>query len=445
MTYDEAIPFWFGRVNYEQKTPQADDLKLDRMRALLARLGNPHERLRILHVAGSKGKGSTSAMLAAMLQAAGHRTGLFTSPHLMAVEERIQVDRQPIARAELAALMAEIRDASAGTLERELTFFEIDTALGFLHFVRRRVAIAVVEVGLGGRFDSTNVCRPMAALITSISLDHTQVLGDTAEAIAREKAGIIKPGQPTVSGARADGPRRVIVATCSERSSPLRQLGVDFRYEYEPALVSESEDRGAVVHVHTWRRAWPGLQLGLIGEHQARNAALAIATVDLLGELGLSVGEVAVREGLATVRWPARLEVLGRRPVVVLDCAHNVASAQVLVQALTSSFPLPNGGRRLLVFAASRDKDLSGMLQVLTPYFDRIVLTRFRESPRAAPPEQLATCVPGDKLLAVVANATDAWRLARAEAGERDLICVAGSVFLAGELRPQLLQSDAVL
>ncbi len=306
MTYEEAIQFWFGRVNYEQKTPQPDDLKLQHMRSLLARLGDPQDRLRILHVAGSKGKGSTSAMLAAMLQAAGYRTGLFTSPHLVAVEERMQVDRQPIARAELAALMAEMREASrVGGLERELTFFEVGTALGFLHFVRRRVDVAIVEVGLGGRFDSTNVCRPLAALITSISLDHTQVLGDTPEQIAREKAGIIKPGRPTVSGVRAAGPRGVIAETCRRRGSPLRQIDSDFRYTYEPALIGEQDERGSVAHVQTWRRAWPDLHLGLIGEHQARNAALAVAAIELLGELGLPVPEAAVRTGLATVRWPA--------------------------------------------------------------------------------------------------------------------------------------------
>src|SRR5260221_6630115 len=236
MTYAEAIQFWFGRVNYEQKTPQADDLKLQHMRTLLHRLGDPQDRLRIVHVAGSKGKGSTSAMLDAILQAAGYRIGLFTSPHLAAVEERVQVDRQPIPRAELAVLMDEIRHAAAADgLERELTFFEIGTALGFLHFVRRRTEVAIVEVGLGGRFDSTNVCRPLASIVTSISLDHTQVLGDTPVQIAREKAGIIKSGRPVVSGVRGEGPRQVIAQTCRSRGAPLRQLDVDFSCDYGPA------------------------------------------------------------------------------------------------------------------------------------------------------------------------------------------------------------------
>jgi dihydrofolate synthase/folylpolyglutamate synthase len=436
MTYAEAIQFWFGRVNFEQKTPLADDLRLDRMRSLLDRLGNPHNRLRVLHVAGSKGKGSTAAMLAAMLEAAGYRTGLFTSPHLVAVEERIQVSRQPISSAELAALMTDIR-AAAGELERSLTFFEIGTALGFLHFVRRRVDFAVVEVGLGGRFDSTNVCRPLAAIITTISLDHTQVLGDTAELIAREKAGIIKPGRPTISGVRGDGPRRVIAAACRRRGSPLRQIDVDFGYRYAPALVEEVHERGAAADIHTWRRKLPIVQLGLIGEHQAHNAAVAVAAVEVLGELGVPIDERAVRQGLADVDWPARLEVLGRRPFAVLDCAHNVASAQALVGALAASFSLPEGARRLLVFAGSRDKDLAGMLRVLAPCFDRLYLTRFRDSPRVTPPEELVQLLPEDRraTATVVENAAEAWRRARREAGAHDLICVTGSVFLAGELR----------
>ncbi|MBI3821775.1 MAG: bifunctional folylpolyglutamate synthase/dihydrofolate synthase, partial [Planctomycetes bacterium] len=237
MTYAEAMQFWFGRVNFEQRSPQVGDFKLERMRHLLERLGNPHQRLRIVHIAGSKGKGSTSAMLAAILQGAGHRVGLFTSPHLIAVEERIQVDRAPIAPHELAAHLSEIRAATTPAFAQDLTFFEIGTALGFLHFVRRRVDFAVVEVGLGGRFDSTNVCDPLLAIITSISFDHTQILGDTLGKIAFEKAGIVKPGRPTVSGVRDPEARQVIEAVCRERGAPLRQMDVDFRCVHEPALI----------------------------------------------------------------------------------------------------------------------------------------------------------------------------------------------------------------
>ena len=438
MTYEEAIRFWFGRVNYEQRIPLADDLKLDRIRTLLTRLGNPQDRFPIVHVAGSKGKGSTSAMLASILQAAGYRTGLFTSPHLVAVEERVQIHRRPIPPGELADRMGEICAACTGTdLEQTLTFFEIATALGFQHFAFHGVDVGIVEVGLGGRFDSTNVCWPLVSVITSISLDHTQVLGGTPELIAREKAGIIKPGRPVISGVRDGGPRAVIAEIACERDAPIRQIGLDFDLRHEPAMIDDDEPRAAIAHVHTWRSDWPGVRLGLVGAHQAHNAAVAITAAELLREAGIAVSEAAVREGLAGVIWPARLEVLRRRPLAVLDCAHNVASAQALVQALNESFRRSPGSRRSLVFAGSRDKDLAGMLAVLAPQFDRIILTRFHGSSRATPPDELVPLLPAKKrsAAAVVPEAADAWRQSMQEAGANDLVCVTGSVFLAGELR----------
>ncbi|MCI0377513.1 MAG: bifunctional folylpolyglutamate synthase/dihydrofolate synthase [Gemmataceae bacterium] len=453
MTYEQALQFWFGRVNFEVKSPKASDLKLDRMRALLARLGDPHERLRIVHVAGSKGKGSTSAMLAAILRQAGFRTGLFTSPHLVHVEERVQVDGDSIARTELAARMDQIaRAARSGDdpLEPTLTFFEIATALGFLHFVDHQVDMAVLEVGLGGRFDSTNVCRPLCAVLTSISFDHTQQLGETLVKIAGEKAGIIKTGVPALSGVRAPEARAVIEETCRLRQAPLRELERDFTFRYHPARINGAPHSASKVRVQTWRGDWPEMQLGLIGEHQARNAAVATATVEVLREQGLTISTEAVAAGLAGVQWPARLEIVGRRPLVVLDCAHNVASAEALVRALATSFPLRPGGKRHLVFAGNKDKDLAGMLDVLTPHFQHVVLTRFTNNPRSVPPEELAALQtpltsartsPRDegKKTTVCANVTDAWHFVRGLARADDLICITGSVFLAGEIRPLLV------
>ncbi len=440
MTCSEASRFWFGRVNYEQKSPQFGDFKLERMRQLLELLGNPHRRLRIVHVAGSKGKGSTSALLASILHEAGYRVGLFTSPHLVTVEERIQVERVPIGPAELAALMDDIRAAAPPELERELTFFEIGTALGFLHFVRRRVDLAILEVGLGGRFDSTNVCAPMLSIITSISFDHTQILGDTLGKIAFEKAGIIKPGRATISGVRHPEARGVIERICRERGSALTQIDADFRCEHEPALIEAERERWPRVRVTTPSRAWPTFDLGLIGAHQASNAAVALAAVEELIAQGVPIGDQAVADGLARVHWPARLEIMGRRPLVLLDCAHNVASAIALAEALEQSFPLPADGRRLLIFAGNQDKDLAGMLSVLAPRFERIILTSFRNSQRCAAPEQLAAWVPAARrgVSVTCPSSAQAWQLARQEAKPSDLICVTGSVFLAGELRPLL-------
>jgi dihydrofolate synthase/folylpolyglutamate synthase len=462
------MDFWFGCINYEQRVPQPADLKLDRMRALLACLGNPQHRLRILHVAGSKGKGSTAAMLAALLREAGYRTGLFTSPHLCRVEERIQVDDQPISCGELTALLDDIshvtgwpRDETPGkatspshhltTLPPHSpatpTFFEVATAASFLHFVRRRVEVAVIEVGLGGRFDSTNVCLPEVALITSISFDHTRQLGNRLASIAMEKAGIIKPGRPAVSGATAVEAREVISTICLQRRAPLAQLGVDFHYRYEPGQLppeanTPSLGRRPRVEVMTKRRVWPVMELGLLGEHQAANAAVAIACIEQLRAAGWRIPDAAVAAGLANVHWPARLEVLNHRPLVVLDCAHNVASAEALAQTLQVSFP---PARRLLVFACSNDKDVAGIFRSLAPHFQHAFLTRYGNNTRSVPPEELAGFWQrsADVPYTVCPNATEAWQAARNLAGPADLICVTGSVFLAGELRPVILGSPS--
>jgi dihydrofolate synthase / folylpolyglutamate synthase len=437
--FEDALAFWYGRVNYEQRTPQPDDLKLDRMKALLARLGNPEKRLRLVHVAGSKGKGSTSALLASVLSRAGYRTGLFTSPHLCSVEERLQVDGQPVNREELTALLQDVRAATeAGPVPLDTTFFEIATAAGFLHFQRRRVDAAVIEVGLGGRFDSTNVCRPLVSVITSISHDHTQLLGNTLGKIAFEKAGIVKAGVPVVSGATAPEAREVIEAICRRRRAPLRQLGVDFSYHHEPGEVTATTLRRPRVRVGTARRAWPEMEVNLLGDHQAANAALAVACVERLADLGWRLPDAAVGEGLASVSWPARLEVLSRRPLVVLDCAHNLASARALVETLTTSFP--DHPRRRLVFASSSDKDVAGILAELAPHFAHVHLTRYAQSARGVPPERLAELLPAGTPCSEHPTPAEAWRAAQAAAAPEDLVCVTGSVFLAGELRPLLVE-----
>jgi dihydrofolate synthase/folylpolyglutamate synthase len=437
LNYEQALAFWYGRINYEHRNPKPEDLKLDRMEALLALLGNPERALRIVHVAGSKGKGSTSAMLAAVLGRAGYRTGLFTSPHLSHVEERIQVDGAPVSGEELAALVNDLRPAVLRLQEHPgggVTFFEMATALGFLHFVRRRVEVAVVEVGLGGRFDSTNVCRPLLSIITSISHDHTQQLGNTLDLIAMEKAGIVKPGRPVLSGARAPAARRVIECICEERHAPLREIEREFDYRYEPGRVTAVGDELPRVRVRTDGREWPWLRLGLLGEHQAANAALAVAAVEELVRLGLHVGDAAVAEGLANVHWPARMEVVGRRPLVILDCAHNVASARALAETLRS---FPGVARHHLVFAASADKDVAGMLKILGAHFDRAYLTRYSQATRSLAVDELAELWRSatGKPCTAYQSPEEAWRAARATAAAEDLICVTGSVFLAGELR----------
>lgn len=443
---DERSPeeaFWYSLIDYERKQPAVGDLKLDRMRALLRRLGNPHRNLRIVHIAGSKGKGSTAAMLAAVFREAGFRTGLFTSPHLCGVRERFQVDGQPIRLEELRAALRDVQEAAGRPGLTGITFFEVATAVGFLHFRRRRCEAVVLEVGLGGRFDSTNVCTPAVSVITSISFDHTELLGKSLAKIAGEKAGIVKHGRPCVSGATAPEARAVIERVCHERGVPLRQLDVDFRYRYEPGYVSGVETRPPHVELTTATRRWPALTLNLLGEHQAANAAVVVAILEVLREQGWHLPDAAVAAGLARVTWPARMEVVGCRPAVVLDCAHNVASAKAVVDTLASSFP---AGRRFLIFAGSGDKDIPGIFQVLAPHFQAAWLTRYTLNPRAVPPRRLAELwqEAGGTGASVEASPAEAWQAARAAAGPEDLICATGSVFLAGELRPLLIRPAEV-
>jgi dihydrofolate synthase/folylpolyglutamate synthase len=422
MTHEEALAFWYGRINYEVRAASPGDLKLERMRALLRLLGDPHDRVRAIHVTGTKGKGSTCAMLAQILRCAGYRVGLFTSPHLETVEERMQVNGVPISHAELASRMDEVAPAvrkleaenASGTLPG-ITFFEIGTALGFLHFCRRRCDISVIEVGLGGRFDSTNVCNPLVSVITNIGFDHTAQLGNTLEEIAFQKAGIIKRRVPVVSGVTQTGPREVIQKIATEMNAPLWECSRDF----DPHCLANAEP----------------VKLRLPGAHQRHNAEVAWTTLKALRETGMPVADAAILQGFATVHWPARIEFVSHNPTVVLDTAHNVPSVEALVNTLRDDAPVR--GRKAVVFAVSSDKAYHEMLRILAGYFDHFHVTRYG-NPRGVPPEKLATVLaevsPG-KSCSSHSTSLEAWTAARAAAGKDDLVCVTGSVFLAGELR----------
>ena len=456
--YRSALDWLMIQINYERTTSvpyETAAFKLDRMRRLLALLGDPHLGLRAIHIAGTKGKGSTAAMLAAVLGAAGMRTGLYTSPHLATIEERIAIGGEPVSQGDFASLAAQLQEAVARLpsdpatgQHAEPTFFEITTAMAFLHFARQYAEAAVLEVGLGGRLDSTNVCRPSVCLITSISLDHTRQLGGTLAAIAGEKAGIIKPGVPVVSGVVNEEPREVIRQVARQSRAPLFERGEAFDFD-DLGSHGKEEHAGQRLDYRepaanpTWTLT--GVQIGLLGRHQAANAAAAIAAVRRLQEQGWPIGEAALRQGLAAVRWPARIEVVGRRPTVILDVAHNVASIGALLAVVRERFA---GRRRLLIFASSKDKDTAGMLRLLLPEFDEVVLTRYIHNPRAAEPEALRELATAElssanngrpqhvPVLHTAATPEAAWQLARQAAGPDDLVCIAGSFFLAAELRP---------
>ncbi len=431
MTYDAAIAFWYGRINFEVRSASPKDLKLERMRALLRLLGDPHERVRTIHVTGTKGKGSTAAMIAAVLHAAGYRVGLFTSPHLERVEERIRVGDQVITADELTVHMDRIAAAAAALAAGPaLTFFEISTALGFLHFVQRRCEFAVVEVGLGGRFDSTNVCHPLVSVITTVGLDHTAQLGNTLEEIAYQKAGIIKRGVPVVCGVTQPGPREVIQQVATEVGA--RVIWSDPTPRPPPRTGEGEKDGRPLPPPPRTGEGAGGWGLSLLGRHQQSNAAIAVAVIDRLRRSGVPISDAAVARGLAEVRWPARIELIRRSPTVILDTAHNVPSVEALVETLREFVPV--AGRKAAVFAVSSDKQYADMLRVLAGHFDVFHLTRY-DNPRCVPPEKLAGLLEG-KEVHIHHTSAEAWAAARSSAGPHDLVCVTGSVFLAGELQP---------
>lgn len=466
-TYQQALEFLFNRINYERvqsSAYSAGDFKLNRMRGLLERLGNPQERIPAVHIAGTKGKGSTAVMVASMLQAAGYRVGLFTSPHISKFEERMTVNGIQPSEAEIVELVNELLEP-VGELDQESggggmspTYFEITTAMAWQYFSRQQADVVVLEVGLGGRLDATNVCHPEVCVITSISRDHTHLLGSEIHQIAREKAGIIKAGVPVISGVVNSPAKEVIDEVCQQRAAPLRQLDDDFRYRYvADAYVADAASVGPSridaeasntrhegrVSVTTARESFDDLVLPLLGEHQAHNAALAIMAVAELRDRGWKIDVAAMRFGLEQVRWPARIEVVSRDPLVIVDAAHNWASIAALIKTLDEHF---SGRSRIVIFAATRDKDVQGMLRQLLPRFETIILTCYLSNPRSVPVEQLyaMTRMVSDRHVHLAREPQAAWDLARRLVGPHDLICITGSFFIAAEIRALLndLQPD---
>jgi len=460
-----AIDFLLGRINYERvaSLPYGQrHMKLDRMRQLLTRLGNPDAGMPIVHVAGTKGKGSTSTMLAGILHAAGYDAGLFSSPHLETIEERFAVNGRPCKGRELVALVEQLRPI-VEEMDREaqvagescsgLTFFELTTAIALMHFKERDVDMAILEVGLGGRLDSTNVCLPIITVITSISLDHTKQLGSTLEQIAAEKAGIIKPGVPLLCGPLEAGPRAVISEIARERGCRMIEAGHDFQYEYRPPELGQGrQSLGRMNFVgefgHEELRL-DNIRLRLLGEHQAANAALAIAAAAKLRQQGWLLSSDSMRETFSKLNLPGRIELVRRDPAVLVDVAHNVASAEALARVLQSSFA---GSERVLLLAASRDKDVRGIVRVLVPHFQRFVLTEYQDNPRAMPVaelrglvrEELTALGRDDQGVADRFQPIEALHLAHEWTGPDELLCITGSFFIVAELRSQVLGGRVV-
>jgi dihydrofolate synthase/folylpolyglutamate synthase len=430
--YQAALDYLFSFVDFSRTHQQnlaPENFDLSRMRALMSALDNPERNYNIIHVAGTKGKGSVSAFCATALQEAGLKTGLFTSPHLKDFEERIQINREVIPRDELVNMIEKIRPYVAKV--PWLTTFEISTALAFWYFARQTVDIAVFEVGLGGRLDATNVITPLASVITSISRDHTYVLGDSLTAIATEKGGIIKPGIPVVLAPQRPEPLKTLTEIAIERNSPLTKVGQDFQYSIESRSLNGQT-------FSLWQATEPDqkavcLEIPLLGDHQVENAATAYATLQIVKGTGIKISEENIQQGLAKTIWAGRFEILQREPPVIIDAAHNAYSARALRDTLDLYYPnMP----MILITGMSAEKDVHGMIEAWLPRTAHIIATQSGH-PRAIPPDELANEIRSmtDVPVTSESDATASLHSALKMISDDQLILATGSVFEVASVR----------
>lgn len=407
---------------------------LGRIEELLGRLGNPHRALKVIHIGGTNGKGSTGAMIAQILQKAGYRTGFFTSPHLHSYTERYRINGVEIVPGKTAELITELcphLEAMVNEGFEHPTEFEVGTALAFLYFNREEVDYLVLEVGLGGAIDSTNVITPLVSVITNVAMDHMDYLGSTIREIAAVKAGIVKPGVPLVTAAANPEALEVIAATCRENGSPLILVGRDVTFE-----LCDSSRAGLLFNLQGRLGRYDNLRLPLLGQHQAVNAATAVAAVEVLAESGAAVTREAVRKGLAATRWPARLEIVREHPLVLIDGAHNFEGALSLSGAIREFF---SGRRLIMVLGMLGDKERAKVVAELAPLAEVVIVTK-PNSPRAgdwqAMAEEAGRYVP--EVHAVEDNAAAVDRALQL-AGPEDAIVVTGSLYMVADAREMLL------
>ena len=431
--YQAALDFIYAFVDYETSHQPRSPLNYDlrRMHELLARLGNPHLAASSVHIAGTKGKGSTAAMIAAALTAAGYRTGLYTSPHLIDISERIRVDGRLISPSELVEcveqLKPEVEAVNTAATYGKLTTFEVLTALGFMYFAQKRADFQVVEVGLGGRLDATNVIQPEVCAITTLGLDHTDVLGDTLAKIAAEKAGIIKPGVPVVSARQENEADEVIKSFCDRNNALLVRVGRDITYS------SRGERDGVQSLEITGRRGVYEVALPLYGRFQQENAAVALGVLEALAERGFKVTPQSIVSGMQNVRWPGRFQVIRTHPEVVIDGAHNPQAAHELRLALGDFLAGKPRGRRILVIGMSSDKDYPTVALELGALFDVVIATRSRH-PRALAVDILAAEFSKHGCeVQTAGSVAEAMDKALEFSADNSLICATGSLFIVGE------------
>ncbi len=431
MDYKQAEDYILSFTDYE-KIPgilyTSANYDLRRMDVLLQPLGDPHLSARTVHIAGTKGKGSTAVMIAEALIASGYVTGLYTSPHLHSLRERIRLNGALISETDFASLVMTLKpivdEINDKAMYGQLTTFEILTALTFAYFHKKQADFQVLEVGLGGRLDATNVVKPEVCVITSISLDHTEVLGNTVAKIAGEKAGIIKPGCTVVSAPQLQEAARVIEGVCREKGAELIQVGEDITWQ---KMNSDLHQQSLVVQ---GKRDSYHLTVPLLGDHQLENAATAVAALEVLTSLGTKISAENIREGLAQVKWAGRLQVMNYHPLLVVDGAHNAYSMKRLVEAIKLNFDYD---RCFVVFGTSCDKDVSGMAKELLPLSPDVSVT-CSSHPRAAPTSLLESefSKQGFKVK-IAGDVSETLSQVLALSGDKDFVLVTGSLFVVAE------------
>lgn len=444
-TYAEALDYLARAPSVERVRPEkAPALTLDRMHALMRALGDPQKEVKFVHVAGSKGKGSVCEMLSSCLQACRNATGLYTSPHLVDLRERIRINTEMISEPDFARTLGVVASAAESIKSRHgpATFFELTTALAFLYFRDMAVDIAVIEVGLGGRLDSTNIITPEVCAITSIQLEHTQILGDTVEKIAAEKAGILKPGVPAIVVPQKTEVLAVFRERASAVGATLSVLKEDVDFSYR---VEASPGLGPHVRVSltTTQSAFEHLPVPLKGEHQAFNCGLVLAVLDRLKSRGFAAGEREVAIGLENTRTDGRMEIVCNSPRVMVDGAHNPESIQALVRAIGAHVRYDS---MVMVFGCAADKDVAGMLEKVALGADKVIFTRAADNPRAVSPRELHRrfVESSGKMAEFAETVPDALRLAARAVSRDDLIVATGSFYIAGEAKRFLKQLEAI-
>ncbi len=439
-TYDQALGYLFDRTDYERQQSlryNVTTFDLGRMEKLLKGLGDPHKKISTAHIAGSKGKGSTATMLARMLEATGFNVGLYTSPHVTTLHERISVNDGMISRKEMVGLINRVY----ATVERlnkkndSPTFFEIMTAMAFMHFVDKEVDIAIIETGLGGRLDSTNVIKPSVIGITSISIDHQNLLGETIDLIAKEKAGVMKKGVPVVTVPQEPEAMRVLKRHANIVRAPLSVTGQDIDYScrFESSREHGPHNR---ICVTTPNSKFEHLRVPLPGDHQAINCGLALAMLDMLKVQGYEIDDQKAIRGLKKVSLAGRMEIIAEDPRILVDTAHNAASIRALIYAIGQHIPYDS---LVVVFGCNLDKDITGMLEQLQYGADKVIFTR-SNTPKAVLPQELAdmyTEICG-KMCQTAMNICEAVKIAKSAVSREDLICITGSFYLVGQAKSQL-------